>query len=80
MEFICALVNTIAGLNEAFKEVVDDYLETCLSQNVAPEKLCKGSFNDRIGHELHLSAMIAAPQQQISLNDVEKQQIAKGVK
>ena len=39
------------------------------SQKSSVKCKSKGSFNVRIGHELHLSAMIAARQQQISLND-----------
>ena len=83
LEFIAPLINyegdTIAALDAAFKEAVDDYLETCHRQNIQPEKPCKGSFNVRIGHELHLSAMIAARKQDISLNDFVKQQIANGI-
>jgi predicted HicB family RNase H-like nuclease len=44
------------------KKAVDDYLETCSSQSICAEKPCKGSFNVRIGHKLHLSAMLAAKQ------------------
>ena len=44
LEFISALVNyegdTVAALNDACKEAVDDYLQTCVSQDVEPEKLC----------------------------------------
>ena len=83
LEFISPLINyegdTIAELNAAFKEAVDDYLETCNSQGIEAEKPCKGSFNVRIGHELHLSAMIAAKKHNVSLNDFVKQQIANGV-
>lgn len=83
LEFISPLINyeaeTVEELDAVFKESVDDYLETCRLQNIEAEKPCKGSFNVRIGHELHLSAMIAAKKQNVSLNEFVKQQIANGV-
>jgi predicted HicB family RNase H-like nuclease len=84
LEFISALINyegtTVEALKGAFEAAVDDYLATCSSQSISAEKPCKGSFNVRIGHKLHLSAMLAAKQQNISLNDFVKQQIANGIK
>ncbi len=62
--FIKALVSyegkTVAELDAAFHEAVDDYLATCQSLGQTPEKPCKGSFNVRVGHELHLAAALAA--------------------
>ena len=64
LEFISALINyegeTINELKLAFEEAVDDYLETCKAKNYHPETPCKGSFNVRIGHELHLAAAVKA--------------------
>lgn len=60
-------------LEAAFKEAVDDYLETCREIGVAPEKPYKGSFNVRIDPDLHRHAAISASTQGISLNSwVEK--------
>jgi len=77
LQFIRALVSyqgqTVAELEQAFKDAVDDYLDTCASLGHAPETPCKGSFNVRVGHDLHLAASIAASQAQISLNDLTKQ-------
>jgi len=74
--FIRALVSyegqTVAELAQAFKDAVDDYLDTCTELGHTPEVPCKGSFNVRVGHELHLAASIAASREQISLNDLTK--------
>lgn len=77
LQFIRALVSyegeTVAELEAAFREAVDDYLSTCEQLGEAPETPCKGSFNVRIGHELHLAAAVSASQQGISLNDLTRQ-------
>lgn len=77
LQFVRALVSyegqTIAELAAAFHEAVDDYLATCQQLNCAPEIPCKGSFNVRVGHDLHLAAALAANRQQVSLNDLTRQ-------
>ncbi|KJH84058.1 HicB [Pseudomonas fluorescens] len=75
--FIRALVSyegqTVAELEAAFREAVDDYLQTCEQLGQKPEIPCKGSFNVRIGHDLHLAAALAATRQNVSLNDLTRQ-------
>ncbi|XTD39774.1 type II toxin-antitoxin system HicB family antitoxin [Citrobacter murliniae] len=39
------------GLQLAFEEAVDDYLDTCKALNKEPEKPMSGTFNVRIGSE-----------------------------
>jgi len=77
LQFIKALVSyegeTVAQLSEAFRSAVDDYLETCQQLGHIPEVSCKGSFNVRVGHDLHLAASVAASERQISLNDLTRQ-------
>ncbi|WAH59834.1 type II toxin-antitoxin system HicB family antitoxin [Pseudomonas silvicola] len=77
LQFIRALVSyegeTVAELSQAFRDAVDDYLATCDSLNQNPEIPCKGSFNVRVGHDLHLAATVAALKQSISLNDLTRQ-------
>lgn len=76
LQFIRALVNyegqTVAELSQAFREAVDDYLDTCASLGQEPELPCKGSFNVRVGHDLHLAASVAATRDKISLNDLTR--------
>lgn len=77
LQFVSALVNyegqTVSELKKAFEEAVDDYLATCAQRGISPEKPCKGSFNIRVGQELHLAAALVATQKGISLNDLTKQ-------
>lgn len=75
--FIKALVSyegkTVAELDKAFREAVDDYLATCQTLGHAPEKPCKGSFNVRVGHDLHLAAALEATRKNVTLNDLTRQ-------
>ena len=72
LQHIRALVSYEAtgadGLVRAFEEAVDDYLEQCREQGAAPETPLKGSFNVRIGPDLHRRAVVAASHAGISLN------------
>lgn len=59
---------SVQELKKAFKEAVDDYLETCESIGKKPEKEYKGSFNVRVSSTIHRKAANYAQQQKISLN------------
>lgn len=56
-------------LKEAFKEAIDDYLDTCKKLSKAPDKTYKGSFNVRIPSELHKQAAVFAAIHNMLLND-----------
>lgn len=81
LQFVRALVSyegdTVAELSQAFREAVDDYLSTCDSLGQEAEIPCKGSFNVRVGHDLHLAASVAATQQSISLNDLTRRALSE---
>ncbi len=72
IEFVRALVTYEAtnarGLRKAFEESVDDYLETCRSQNISPETPFKGSLNVRLGPELHRRIALAAEDHHTTIN------------
>ncbi len=57
IEFIEPLVTyeaeNIKDAEKEFMNAVDDYLETCKQLGHKPEQTCKGSFNVRIGSDLH---------------------------
>lgn len=38
---------------------------------------CKGSFNVRVGHDLHLAASVAATRLSISLNDLTRKALSE---
>ena len=58
----------VKSLKTNFQEAVDDYLEICEIQNIEPEKCFKGSFNVRLGSDLHRRAVIEARKEGVNLN------------
>ncbi|RKR79587.1 type II toxin-antitoxin system HicB family antitoxin [Marinobacter nauticus] len=68
-----------AELQEEFEAAVDDYLETCSELGVEPNKPFKGSFNVRIGADLHKRIAFKAAEQDISINDAVTRAIAEYV-
>ena len=83
LEFIDPLVNyegeTVQEMEVAFHEAVDDYIKTCKELNVEPQKPYRGTFNVRIGRDLHRAAAIAAKQKGINLNELVKRAIEREV-
>jgi predicted HicB family RNase H-like nuclease len=63
---------SVKEIKKAFREAVDDYLETCKKIGKEPNKTYKGTFNVRIPIELHKAAAIFAARQNISLNEFVK--------
>lgn len=74
VEFVRALISyegtDVDGLETAFQEAVDDYLELCAEQNRQPEQPFRGSFNVRTGTELHRQAALHAQRTGSNLNRV----------
>ncbi len=66
---------TPLALKAAFEEAVDDYLATCEAIGKEPEKPFSGTFNVRVGAEIHKKAYIKSLQEGISLNDLVKKAI-----
>jgi predicted HicB family RNase H-like nuclease len=81
IEFINDLVTyeaqTIEELEKEFRLAVDDYLEHCHAVGKAPNKTFKGSFNIRIGSELHQKALLKAEKAGKSLNEYIKSIVEK---
>jgi predicted HicB family RNase H-like nuclease len=81
IEFINDLVSyqgsTVEELEAAFKESVDDYLATCTANSKEPDRPFSGTFNIRVGPDLHKKAAVAAKLNDCSLNDFIKQAIEK---
>ena len=71
--------NTLEELENDFKDTVDDYLATCTALNREPKKPFKGSFNIRIGRELHEKAAKKSAESGKSLNDYIKDVISKDI-
>lgn len=60
--------DTVKGLEEAFREAVDDYLATCQSLGKDPQKPYSGKMMFRVAPEVHARAALAAELSGTSLN------------
>jgi len=63
---------SIEELKKEFELAVDDYLIHCKKIGKSPDKTFKGSFNVRIGYELHQKTTNKAENMGKSLNDYIK--------
>ena len=74
--------DSVSAIIDDFHNAVDEYLEFCVETGNQPEKPFKGSFNVRIGTDLHRKAALAASARGISLNtlveDAIKQTVTAG--
>ena len=59
---------SVAEVQKAFQESVDDYLDFCAQRNESPEKPFSGKFVVRLPAELHRKAYIQARLADKSLN------------
>ncbi|NLF41700.1 MAG: type II toxin-antitoxin system HicB family antitoxin [Bacteroidales bacterium] len=71
--------DTPKGLKDEFVAAVDDYLETCRELGRQPNKPLSGTFNVRIGPELHQKLARYAVQNKNSINDEVKKAIAEHI-
>lgn len=69
-----------AQLEAEFKAAVEDYLTTCEELGRAPNKPFSGSFDVRIGSELHHKVAIYAAIHKTSINEVVKHALAECLK
>ena len=60
--------DTVEALREAFREAVEDYIETCARIGKEPQKAFSGQVMFRISPEIHRKAAIAAELAGKSLN------------
>jgi len=67
----------VTGLKRNFAEAVDDYLETCKRHGKTPEQPFKGTFNVRVGTELHKRAAVYASEHKKKLNSVVSEALEK---
>jgi predicted HicB family RNase H-like nuclease len=63
---------SVKELKAAFKEAVEDYLETCQEIGKSPDKTYKGTFNVRVPATLHKEASLFAAVHNITLNEFVK--------
>jgi len=65
----------VKGLNESFLESVDDYIQTCADLGTVPNRPYSGTFNVRIGANLHRDLARQAAREEKSINDFVKEAI-----
>ena len=67
--------DTLPELRENFEAAVNEYLASCAADGTSPEKPASGTFNVRIGPELHAKAVVAALNAGVSLNEWVKRAV-----
>lgn len=60
---------TFPELRENFHKAVDDYLEFCNEVGKDPDKPFSGTFNVRLGKDLHREVAVKARAEDISINE-----------
>ena len=68
---------TIAELKAAFREAVEDYIETCRKTGKMPERPFSGKVMFRIAPEVHARAALAAQLKGMSLNQWAEEVLAE---
>ena len=71
--------DSVSSITEDFHNAVDEYLEFCAKNDNPPEKPFKGSFNIRIGSDLHRKAALTAGARGVSLNTFVEDAIRQNV-
>jgi len=71
--------DSVKAITNDFHKAVDEYLMFCASRGKEPEKPFKGSFNIRIGTDLHRKLALTASARGISLNTLVEDAIRQSV-
>jgi predicted HicB family RNase H-like nuclease len=71
--------NSVGAIIKDFHHALDEYLEFCAQNGIEPEKPFKGSFNIRIGTNLHRKAALTASARGLSLNAFVEDAIRQAV-
>ncbi|MFZ2540256.1 MAG: type II toxin-antitoxin system HicB family antitoxin [Gallionella sp.] len=71
--------NTVPKLERSFKIAVDAYIDYCARTGMPANKPYSGSFNVRIGSDLHKAAVQCASRNGTKLNEFVKKAIEKEV-
>ena len=71
--------DSVGAIIEDFRNAIDEYLDFCAQNGKLPEKPFKGSFNVRIGADLHQKAVMTASARGLSLNALVEDAIRQTV-
>jgi predicted HicB family RNase H-like nuclease len=76
-DYVSFHADTVEELKAAFRESVDDYIETCRKIGKRPEKPFSGNLMLRVDPAVHSRAAIAAEAAGVSLNQWGEQALRK---
>ena len=68
-DLLVAECDSASDAPKALADIVDAYLEDCVELGREPTKPFKGTFNVRVGPELHKRAAMSAAEEGVSLNN-----------
>lgn len=71
--------NTVDDIKTSFEEAIDRYLAYCKETGKPANKPYSGTFNVRVGQELHRKAVEVAYHRSITLNDFVTQSIQTAI-
>jgi predicted HicB family RNase H-like nuclease len=71
--------DSVGALLDDFRSAVDEYLRFCRDRGKEPERPFKGSFNVRLGSDLHRKAALAASARGVSLNALVEDAVRQSV-
>ncbi len=84
IQFIKDLVTyeaeNLEQLRYEFELAVNDYLETCRQVGKEPEKEFSGTFNVRVGSEIHKKAAIVATLEGVTLNEFTRRALLQATR
>ena len=72
--------DSVEALKAAFREAVDDYVETCARVGKPPQKPYSGNVMFRISPDTHANAALAADLAGMSLNDWAEAALAEAAR
>lgn len=70
---------SLRALEAEFKVSVDEYIADCEIMGIQPNKPFKGSFNIRIGRDLHKKLAMKAADEGLGLNEAVQQAVERFV-
>ncbi|MBC8440287.1 MAG: type II toxin-antitoxin system HicB family antitoxin [Deltaproteobacteria bacterium] len=76
-DLITYQANGLDQIEQEFQEAVEDYFETCKELKIDPLKSFNGSFNVRVGSELHQRLALNAIEKDKNINSIVKKAIEK---
>jgi len=65
----------VAGLNKAFQEAVDDYLELCKTVGKSPDRPFSGTFQVRMSSDQHRALCMEASARGLTLNELSVEKL-----